>query len=410
MSINTIPTFDVLTIDVDDPLASVFSKYTDVFGIKTYATLAVDDLKLKHASTILAEYLDNNEDGVVDSRLVVQSMSNINATMVMFKDELEQEGSALDQISVQNINFQNLWDAETHLNGAAKGLFDASLEEILHLITDYGYAQAYPSALSVTNRSQLTNAMDIARGGNFTEVPAQYPSDAWYTYYDETSDYSTQATEYFYWALTSYLGGQQFDGRREQIADEWSLNTKELFQSTDTAMFAIISDEQLSLPNILPDGIYNVSTTGADSSGIEYKEGYVYRLRNDSTGKFIFSANSGEIDIITGQGWVNEGAAYASPTNATIDLHRFLMSNGGHFYTANTIEKNILSQDSLFTYEGVAYQVYSTAEPPQGSTPVVRYFSIAGSHLYSTSQYEQSILDASDQWLNEGIAWYGEAL
>ena len=113
MSIDHIPTFEVLTIDVDDPLASVFSKYTDVFGIKTYATSAVDDLKLIHASTILAEYLDNNEDGVVDSRLVVQSMNNINATMVMFKNELEQEESALDQINVQNIRFQNLWDTET---------------------------------------------------------------------------------------------------------------------------------------------------------------------------------------------------------------------------------------------------------------------------------------------------------
>ena len=86
------------------------------------------------------------------------------------------------------------------------------------------------------------------------------------------------------------------------------------------------------------------------------------------------------------------------------------MSNGGHFYTANTEEKNILSQDSSFTYEGVAYQVYSTAEPPQGSTPVVRYLSNAGSHLYSTSALEQSNLNASDQWTNEGIAWYGEGL
>ena len=79
MSIDTFPTFEVLTLDVDDPLASVFSKYTDVFGIRTYATSTVDDLKLLHASTILAEYLDNNEDGVVDSRLVVQSMINANA-------------------------------------------------------------------------------------------------------------------------------------------------------------------------------------------------------------------------------------------------------------------------------------------------------------------------------------------
>ena len=136
----------------------------------------------------------------------------------------------------------------------------------------------------------------------------------------------------------------------------------------------------------------------------------VYRLRNDLTGKFIFSANSVEIDIITGQGWVNEGAAYASPANATADLHRFMMANGGHFYTSNIEEKNILSQDSSFTYEGVAYQVYSTAEPPQGAISVVRYLSNAGSHLYSTSQLEQDILDASDQWHNEGIAWYGESI
>ena len=170
-----------------------------------------------------------------------------------------------------------------------------------------------------------------------------------------------------------------------------------LIENIDSIFSAsIFSTEELSSPNT--------------ETSIDFVEGYVYRLRNDLTGKFIFSANSGEIDIVTGQGWVNEGAAYASPANATIDLHRFLMSNGGHFYTANTFEKNILSQDSSFTYEGVAYQVYSTSEPPQGSIPVVRYLNNAGSHLYSTSQYEQSILDASDQWLNEGIAWYGEAL
>ena len=143
---------------------------------------------------------------------------------------------------------------------------------------------------------------------------------------------------------------------------------------------------------------------------ISFVPGYVYRLRNNLTGKFIFSANSGEIDIITGQGWVNEGAAYASPANATTDLHRFSMANGGHFYTANIEEKNILSQDSSFSYDGVAYQVYSTAEPPHGSIPVVRFLSNTGSHLYSTSELEQSNLNASDQWTNEGIAWYGESI
>ena len=166
-----------------------------------------------------------------------------------------------------------------------------------------------------------------------------------------------------------------------------------------------------NIDTIFKSSIYAPDETTNNTPGsIEFTDGYIYRLRNNLTNRFIFSANSTEIDIITGQGWVNEGAAYASPSNATTDLHRFMMASGGHFYTANIEEKNILSQDSSFTYEGVAYQVYSTAEPPQGSIPVVRYLSNAGSHLYSTSQVEQEILNASAHWINEGIAWYGESI
>ena len=95
MSIDHIQTFEVLTINVDNTLVSIFSKYTDIFGFKTYATSAVDALNLIHASTIMTEYLDNNEDGVVDSRLVFRSMNISSATMVMFKDKLEQEESTL---------------------------------------------------------------------------------------------------------------------------------------------------------------------------------------------------------------------------------------------------------------------------------------------------------------------------
>ena len=103
--------------------------------------------------------------------------------------------------------------------------FDASLEEVLHLITDYGYAKVYPTAFSVNTTSLLTEAMDIARGGNFQTIPSSYPAGAWYTYYDETSDYATQATEYFYWGLTSILGAQDFTGRLDSIKNEWTPNT-----------------------------------------------------------------------------------------------------------------------------------------------------------------------------------------
>ena len=49
---------------------------------------------------------------------------------------------------------------------------DASLEEILHLITDYGYAPAYPNLYDqdYSSNSKLTQAMDAARGNVFCLV------------------------------------------------------------------------------------------------------------------------------------------------------------------------------------------------------------------------------------------------
>ena len=67
---------------------------------------------------------------------------------------------------------------------------DASLEEILHLITQYGYAKVYPNKLGENKNSDIAKAMDKARGGYFKNVPNSYPSSAWYTYDDKTCNYS----------------------------------------------------------------------------------------------------------------------------------------------------------------------------------------------------------------------------
>jgi len=54
---------------------------------------------------------------------------------------------------------------------------DATVEEILHTINDVGHARVYPWAFKVDEdgeyRSMLANAMDVARGGFFTEIPSQ---------------------------------------------------------------------------------------------------------------------------------------------------------------------------------------------------------------------------------------------
>jgi len=51
------------------------------------ATGGVSDAKLIHAATIMAEYLDNDEDGSVDDPAVVQAMLNNKALLVMFKND-----------------------------------------------------------------------------------------------------------------------------------------------------------------------------------------------------------------------------------------------------------------------------------------------------------------------------------
>ena len=142
----------------------------------------------------------------------------------------------------------------------------------------------------------------------------------------------------------------------------------------------------------------------------------VYRLRNDNSGRYLFSSNQGEIDIITGAGWTNEGIAYKSPAPSltkTSSLHRYSMNGEGHFYTANAYEKGIIDSTMSWTYEGVAFQVYSHEQvlPEVNTVAVKRYLNTESNiHLYSTSSYEQGILNASPEWIYEGIAWYGETV
>ena len=48
--------------------------------------------------------------------------------------------------------------------------FDATLEEVLHLITHLGYSNAYPTIWGEYQGTQVSGAMDIARGGYFATL------------------------------------------------------------------------------------------------------------------------------------------------------------------------------------------------------------------------------------------------
>ena len=222
------------------------NRKVDVFGIPIYAYSDVEDSKLLHAANLMAQYLDNNEDGTVDNMTLLTALTTNNAALFMWKSE-----------SQINLNAQDLGADESipswHTNGHT-GRFDAAIEEVWHVITHTGYANAYPTIFGENAGSSLTNAMDIARGGNFTTIPNSYPASAWYTYDDQTCEYDCMATEYIYWAMTSILGAQE--KRLNEIAQEWVLNTRTLVENTDTTIYSLLTDTQYMFPTVLPDGTY----------------------------------------------------------------------------------------------------------------------------------------------------------
>ena len=244
----------ITALEMNDPLGRFFSQEITVFGIRLVATRQVPPAKLSHAAHIMAEYLDNDEDGQVDDPPVVQAMLRRRALLVMFADSNELENSGIfDANVVDDFHAQDLQGDETNVPGR----FDAALEEVLHLISTAGYEQVYPEALGSRPGTLLTDAMDLARGGRFVRIPTPYPEGAWYHYDDRTCDYGCMAVEYFYWALTTQLGAQADAARCREISREWELCTADALREGDPAVHRLLTNPMYHLPTVLPDGRYD---------------------------------------------------------------------------------------------------------------------------------------------------------
>lgn len=252
----SVPDFNIAPVP-DGRLAvfkKQFTQYLPVFGINIFGTATTPPAKLRHAAIILAEYLDNDEDGKPDNPKVLATMVQRKAFLVMTANERALE--RLDHDVFQDAGFhhgQGQFGTETNPGG---GEFDASLEEVLHLITHEGYAHAYPDVFGERPGTTLANCLDMARGGHFKRVPARYPKGAWFTYDDRTCDYGCQCAEYLYWAITSVLGGQASLRRRKDIREEWRLFNRELVKKHDPQVFNLITNPEYGLPTRLPDGVY----------------------------------------------------------------------------------------------------------------------------------------------------------
>ncbi|MDP6839128.1 MAG: endonuclease/exonuclease/phosphatase family protein [Planctomycetota bacterium] len=235
----------------------LFTKWGSAFGIDVIAMETVSEEKLLHALHVLAQYIDNDEDGEADDKRVLAALREHGALLVMAGSDRELE--RLDQRQFERAGhrlIQDLYGRETHPAGSslAKG-FDATLEEVWHLVS-FGWAATYPEVFGFERGSRLAQAMDLARGGYHRRMPRRYPAGAWYSYYDRTCDYRCQVAEYSYWTLITKLGGQSYAGRAREIADEWRLTTPDELQSGDPAVWSLLSDSRWRLPRVLPDGSY----------------------------------------------------------------------------------------------------------------------------------------------------------
>mmetsp|Transcript_58649 Transcript_58649/g.171639 ORF Transcript_58649/g.171639 Transcript_58649/m.171639 type:complete len:395 (-) Transcript_58649:128-1312(-) len=293
----------------------------DCLGVQVVATDTVPRAKVKRVASVLAQYLDNNEDGWADNALVAAEMDRRGAFMVMFDSEEE-----LDDMNFTCDGFicQDDYGVETGLplaGGSASAgngtrapvqgrvllggrtgqddrhlrcvfnrstICDAALEETFHLLTDVGFAHAYPDLLGTQPGSALSTAMVGAIGNcgyNTAETPLgkyasfRFPScTGSYHYKDPTCSFSCLVTEYFHHFVASYNGEYTWGradlpvpnlalcNRRGGRATEWEHcvtgprklgASRRVLEAGDPDGAALLLDPALKVPLLMPSGEYS---------------------------------------------------------------------------------------------------------------------------------------------------------
>jgi len=165
----------------NDVSLNIFYKYINVLDcIHVYAVSSISDEKILHAAAVVAELLDNNEDGIVDDLLLEQKFNSSFTVMPIFQSE---NSSLIDEFfsSFDGCTGAILFNSEIDFSQTGHWGEDATVEEVLHTINACGHVEIYPSIFSLApSSSYLSDAMDIARGGQFISFPSSYPDEAWY--------------------------------------------------------------------------------------------------------------------------------------------------------------------------------------------------------------------------------------
>lgn len=125
---------------------------------------------------ILSELLDNNKDGVIDDPKVVSYLkSGSNGTWMNMQSAANEqnEGTIVEELLPfigKDMGVKNSWLIDDYASSSTSGIGEKHMlvEEALHLIHMYGYAQAYPSVWGVSN-SECSAPEQSSQGCNWEQ-------------------------------------------------------------------------------------------------------------------------------------------------------------------------------------------------------------------------------------------------
>lgn len=139
----------------------------------------------------------------------------------------------------------------------------------------------------------------------------------------------------------------------------------------------------------------------------------VFRFFNTSNGTHFYTGSTKEKNKVVNNlpDYTYEGVPYKvfdSQGSGMKPVYRFYNQlNGTHFYTASSSEKNkVINSLPQYIYEGVVYYVYGSSKP--GTTPVYRFFNTnSGTHFYTGSTKEKNkVVNNNPEMIFEGIVYY----
>mgnify|MGYP001393837277 CR=1 FL=1 len=253
-----------------DCLNAVMDVFIDVFGIYVISTQSAPRDYVVHTANILAEFIDNDLDGVPDDPAVLAYLLENNYVVPVWTTEIREtfweraRGTFCEDHTGMAASMY--YDEDEWAIGGIKqsGTWDGNLEEVWHVVSR-GWYGAYPEAFGndedINKTSLLREAMNVARGGRFDTVPSKYPAGAWYKYYDASCRYHCQVSEYFYWALMANIGAldPKITDKCHESSHEWHICTRSELQKVDKRVYNLLNNPEFRLPKNIPQGKYKGS-------------------------------------------------------------------------------------------------------------------------------------------------------